>query len=629
MTPHSACLWAAALAVALSLGAHARGADAPRLRLQVDATDIARRLVHARLEVPAPPGDLALRYVEWTPGNHNPSGPIQNIIDLRVTDRLGRALQWDRDIAAPGRIIVRNVPNGSESVMVEFSYIADQPSVNSRSTDTYGEPNFGALNWNTVLFYPEGARKSELMVEASLEIPRGWTQAGSLGAAKRTPGRIDFAPVTLAALVDSPVIFGERLRTFDVSTEESELHFIDGVAREESLLALPDDYVAKTRAMIDQAAAVFGPFPWSQFHFLVLVSDATPSFGVEHAECTLVGVAEKDFKEAGPDTPITTLPHEYVHAWNGKLRAPAGLTAPDYHTPAVTDLLWVYEGLTSYYDDVLAVRSGVVDGEWHRHNLAGAIARYEMQPGRRWRSVVDTARGLRHLRERSGSWEESRRRQDYYGEGALFWMTADAIIRAGTGGAKSLDDFCLAFFDVQPIGVGLPVEYTRADVVAGLSAVYSGQDWDALIREMIESPRAEGPFDLPQRLGYRLEFADEPTELQKKDEKKNKGVNLLTSLGLSVDEKGAITAILRGSPADSAGMAYDMTIIGVGDEVFTPERLREAVKRTPETVEVRLLVKFGEKLVNKTVTYNGGLRYPRLVREEGKADLIEAILMAR
>ncbi|MBL0921443.1 MAG: hypothetical protein IBJ10_04865, partial [Phycisphaerales bacterium] len=545
---------------------------------------------------------------------------------------------------------VPSVPAGD--LTVRFSYIANQPAVNSRSSDTYGAATFGGINWNNVLVYPAHADRASLMIAPSLRFPSDWKDASGLEFNQRRqglPGFRLYAPVTLAELVDSPVIIGQHLRTHPMQPRAGAPHFLHAVGATPAQVELPEARLKKFEEMHRQSELIFGPFPYSRYHYLILLDDSLPGFGLEHATSTYISMRGDRFQKAetGDGDPMSVVPHEYIHAWCGKLVAPAGLLHPNYHTPGRTELLWVYEGLVSYYDEVLCARSGLMSPDEFRHSLTGSIAGYELNAGRRWRSVEDTALAMRFLRAPSDSWEDLRRRQDYYGEGALFWATADAVIRAGTDGARSLDDFALAFFRPNsPAGEapGVPIRtYTREDVVNALSAVYAGHDWDALIRDMIESPQDEPAFELPARLGYKLEWLPEPTELQKKDERADRGANLRSSIGLRTDADGKIISIVPGSPADRAKLGYAQRILAVGRDasadapappnappapfarLFSPGALRDAVKASLTVGAVDLLIAEGDLIRQVRIEYAGGLRYPRLVRVEGSPDLLAAI----
>ena len=139
------------------------------------------------------------------------------------------------------------------------------------------------------------------------------------------------------------------------------------------------------------------------------------------------------------------LSHEYVHSWNGKSRRPYDLATPDYEVPMQTDLLWVYEGLTSYLGDMLAARSGERTPALARDALAEIAADLDHRSGRVWRNLQDTADGVPTMQDAPKGWEDWRRGLDYYDEDVLNWLWADVIIRQQTKGAKSLDGFLQGF----------------------------------------------------------------------------------------------------------------------------------------------------------------------------------------
>lgn len=611
----------------LTLGACAQ---TPRASLRVDARDIERRLITVREDIPVEPGPVALNYVRWTPGNHNPSGPIQNVVDLKITDDHGRRLDWRRDIELPTRILV-DAPAGASVLTLDFAYLTNQPTVISRSTDSYGFTEFGALNWNTVLFYPGDADKDEWTLEPELRLPGSWRAASSLAVARRGAGRIQYTPVSLAELVDSPVIFGSTLRAYTLDTHSKTPHEFDAVAPEKSLTDLGAERLQKFGVMVDQAEAVFGPFPREQYHFLILLADAVPGLGVEHNKSTLISLGDHTFNDAErKGDPIGVIPHEYIHAWNGKLRTPAGLLARNYHTTADPRLLWVYEGMTTYYGDLLAERAGLMTADEYVTTITNRIADETLRSGRGWQSVEDTAVMLRYLRARSASWTDKRRGVAYYGEGALFWMEADAIIRRGTRGERSLDDFCRSFFDVRPGAPGSPVTYTKQDVIDALAAVYDGQDWGALIRARLETPAESLTYhELIANLGFHLEFAATPTDEQAKRARRATGADLRFSIGLTTDKDGAVTRIVPGSIADEARLGAGMKILAVNDLTFTPARLRDAVAKTPTTEFLSLLVASGGEVRTVRLRYRGGLRYPRLAAIPGQVNILEAIMQPR
>ena len=464
---------------AAAFAAAASGALASDVRVSADVRDIASRLAHTRVEMEIPVGmrggPIDLLYVEWTPGNHNPSGPIQNVVDFVVRDEEGKRLGWRRDEVDPNRHVVAG--HGGGWIAAEFSYITNQAAVSSRSSGRYGLANIGGLSWHTTLVYPAREGKEEIVVSASLTLPAGWKWACGLvveseEALEDGGNVVRFAPASLREVVDSPVIFGEHLRTYELGEVGGAAHFLHAVAGTAARTELAEERVEAMRRMLRETGKVFGRAPTDRYHFLVMLDDSLPGFGLEHLTSTFVSMGSERFRKAGHENDaLTVLPHEYVHMWCGKWTAPRGLLAEDYATPARTALLWVYTGLTSYYDEVLAARSGLQSVEKFEEGLARLLASYERQAGREWRSVEDTALAMRFLRARSEVWGDKRRQQDYYGEGSVFWLTADAIIRRGTSGERSLDDVCATLFGVRD-GEGIrSTGVSRAVMTSSIAAI--------------------------------------------------------------------------------------------------------------------------------------------------------------
>ncbi|MFI4853394.1 MAG: PDZ domain-containing protein [Phycisphaerales bacterium JB065] len=603
------------------------------MKVVADLRESQRKIMRSTITLPAvDSGELVLWYPLFIPGNHAPSGPIQNIGEFRVADAQGRAIEWERDASEPARIVVQVPRESAGDLTIETAYLASQPWHMSRSSDSYGFDTFGAVNWNTLLWYPEDADLREFEVDVEVLLPDGYTHAWALG-----PTEVQDVP--FMKLIDSPIIFSRHLNTYELPAPEEGYppHFIHLASEESGDALLPDWMLGPLGELTRQGRLVFGDFPRQEFHFLTMV-DSSLSFGLEHAESTFISARTRAFSDADrPDDfdagmgHLGVIPHEYIHAWCGKLAAPVGLVRENYHDPVDSSLLWVYEGLTSYYDDVLSARAGMISPEQYREIVRRAIERYENQPGRAWRPVVDTARDVVSVRRSSPAGNELRRGADYYGEAALFWMEADAIIRRETNGRRSLDDFCKAFFDVRVQPVGDQATYTRDDVVRTLRRIHAGTDWDALIRSRIERPVEDLSMQyLVDLLGQTRSFSAEPNELQRRAERSASGVNLRYAAGFAAGEDGVVSRVVEDSDAEHAGLKAGDRIMAVGEVVFSREAILDAVRATTDHPDdLELLVARGERLVRLEVPCDGSRRFMELAPKAGEPDLISAISAPR
>ncbi len=295
----------------------------------------------------------------------------------------------------------------------------------------------------------------------------------------------------------------------------------------------------------------------------------------------------------------------------------------------VGDLLWVYEGLTSYLGDVLTARAGLVTPEQARDGLALQAARLAHHKGREWRTLADTARDAQDLF--SSRWEGTswRRSVDFYDEGVMLWLEVDALIRAKTRGSKSLDDFCRAFFG--PPNSGAEVKpYTRAELVAALNAVATN-DWEALFRTRVDELRPSPPLEGLEAAGWKLVYTDAPNAISDADAADPKaGNDLRFSLGAYLSDEGEIGDVVPGLPFDAAGIGVGGQVIAVNSRAYTQKVLADAIRAAKAgDGGIELLVKNADFFAAHALHYREGLRLPHLVRDEAKPDLLTAILTPR
>jgi predicted metalloprotease with PDZ domain len=381
--------------------------------------------------------------------------------------------------------------------------------------------------------------------------------------------------------------------------------------------------------VVREAWALFGTAHYPEYHFLVVCSDALGLFGLEHLSCSLNGVGERgliDEKLRKGRWLANLLPHEYAHSWCGKYRRPAAMITPDFHTPQKTKLLWVYEGLTEYLGEILSVRAGLLTPDEYKITLTAHIRGLSRTAGRRWRPLEDTAVAAHLGRNPGSSWNQLRRTQDFYMEGMLLWYECDAIIREKTGGAKSLDDFCKRFFAAVP-GKKTVAGYDFVDLVRDLNAT-AAYDWEGFLRQRVQAPQESLPLNVVGRLGYRLKFSDKPAGAELKGAvlpPDNPGAD---SLGVALTN-GVVRAVDPGLPADRAGLAPGMKVIGVNGKKFSPNRLRDAIADSVTRKKVELLIEDGEDFRTVVVPYAEGLRYLELERLSTKPDVLGEILKPR
>ena len=458
-----------------------------------------------------------------------------------------------------------------------------------------------------------------------MTLPKGWTAATALDGQVVSGDTVRWAETDYEALVDSPIFAGTHFRKWDIGNKVT----LNVVADEPELLALEPANLARLSAMVDEALATFGRPAFDRYQFLVALTDRMGGIGLEHLRSSENQMEPRNFIDwEGMDWDRNVLPHEFAHSWNGKYRRPARLWTPDYRQPMQDDLLWVYEGQTQFWGLIHAARSGVQSREMVLGMLAAQAGNYSELPGRSWRSVEDTTFDPVFAARRPKPYASLTRGEDYYNEGALIWLEADQIIRAGTGGRKGLDDFARAFFSYK--GDGPSATYEFADVVATLESVYS-HDWAGFLRTRIMGTGQPAPLVGIEKGGYRLVWRDEPNAYDKARMADAKALSLTYSLGVSLDREGTVTATQWNGPAFNAGIVNGAKIVAVNGRAYDHDKMKQAITAAKAGGQpIELLVKRGDRFLTVPVPYQGGLRWPWLERASARGTApLDALLAPR
>jgi predicted metalloprotease with PDZ domain len=597
------------------------------VKLRVDATDAPRRLFHVQMTMAVKAGPMTLLYPEWIPGEHGPTGPIVNLVGLKVEGG-GKPIAWKRDSVNMYAFHL-DVPAGVTSLEVAFDFISP-PEAEGFSSGSSATSELAVLSWNQLLLYPQGAQADDLQFQATLKVPNSWRYGTALPIARESGNEIEFQPASLTTMVDSPVSTGAHYRTIDLGADGGAAHYLHLAADSDRALEVSPEIVGQYQNLVKETGALFGSRHYRGYHFLYTLSDHVAHFGLEHHESSDDRFAERtlidpDLQRISADL----LSHEFVHSWNGKYRRPSGLISGGhdggYDTPMQGDLLWVYEGLTEYLGEILAPRSGLRSEEDFRESLAASAAALDTTSGRKWRPLEDTAVAAQILYEAGSDYADYRRGVDYYPEGTLIWLDADTLIRQLTKGAKSLDDFCRAFHG-GPGGAPALKPYDFADVVAAMNAV-APYDWAGFFNQRLDSTDAHAPLDGIRHSGWKLVYDGVRSDFLKAAEDDRKLADLSYSLGLKVKEDGMIEDVVFDGPARKAGIAPATKIVAVNNRQYTETVLREAVqKAASDSKPLELLVKTGEYYETHRIDYHGGERYPHLVRDEAAADVLSQII---
>jgi predicted metalloprotease with PDZ domain len=592
------------------------------IRLQLDATDAPRDILHGKLTVPVTPGPFTLVYPKWLPGEHAPTGPITDFTGLHIYAGT-KELAWSRDDVEMFSFHIQ-VPAGINEIQVSFDQLLPPPGARFSSGAT-ASSELAVISWNQVVLYPANTDSDKVMVSASLKVPQGWGIHTALPIAQSAAGETQFKTVSLTTLVDSPVQTGRYLRRIDLSPGQTPPHYLDIAADSEAALNVTPEDIEHFKRLVAETGALWGARHYNEYHFLLTLSDHVAHFGLEHHQSSDDRVGERTMID--PDMRFLSgslLPHEMTHSWNGKYRRPAGLATRNYQDPMRDELLYVYEGLTQYFGNVLAARSGLWTPEQFRQEVAALAAHLDNRSGRSWRPLIDTTVAAQLLYAAPSEWENWRRSTDFYDEGFLIWLEADTIIRQKTGGKKSMNDFA-RFFEGPPNTPPKVVPYTFEDVVNTLNQVVP-YDWAGFLKTRLHRTGDGAPLGGIENGGWKLAYTSKEPDLFSALEEKRKSLDARYSIGLLLDTDGNIIDVVMGSPAEKAGAAPGMKLVGVNNRAFTRDVFHDQLKATVEAkTPLQLLLRNGDYFVTLNLDYHGGERYPELQRNSAVPDLLSTI----
>jgi predicted metalloprotease with PDZ domain len=587
------------------------------LTIDVDARDTARAIFRVKQAVPvAGAGPLTLLYPEWLPGNHAPRGPIASIAGLKISGN-GKPIAWRRDPADVYAFHV-DVPAGVKSLDVEFQHLSPNEPNQGRVTMT---PDMLNVQWEKMSLYPAGTFVRNIPIIAHITLPPGWNAATSLDVARKQGDRITYKTVSYETLVDSPMFAGRYHRRENLGQDVWLNIFAD---RPGDLAATPEQ-IAAHRRLVDQTLKLYGAKHFDEYEFLLALTDKMGGIGLEHLRSSENShpreyFTEWDKRSAGRDL----LAHEFNHSWDGKYRRGADLFTPDYRMPMQNSLLWVYEGQTQFWGNILSARSGMMPVEDIKAELARTAAYYATLPGRNWRPLIDTTNDPVISARQPKPYPSWQRSEDYYSEGMLIWLDVDSIIRERTAGRKSIDDFARAFFGINPGDQGIST-YTFDDVVRTLNAV-TPYDWAGYLHQRVERP-GEAPLDWIKRGGYRLAYSETPPAYFKSRELDREVLDLTYAVGITVGKDGVINGVAWDSPLFNEGVTTGTKIVAINGREYSNDDLKGAITAAKGSkAPIKLLVKKGDLFRTIDLDYHDGLKYPVLEKVGTGPSSLDALL---
>lgn len=538
-------------------------------------------LFHVQIEIERnETGEIRLSLPAWTPGSYMIREFARHVQEFQAVDAQGVRLPW-RKI----RKDCWQIEAGAASrVIVTYKVYAFDLTVRTSHLDG----SHGYFNGANVFMYVHGRTQEPLTLH--VDPPTGWRVTTGLSALPPDPARpqrASFQATDYDELIDCPVECGtHRLLTFTVDDVPHTIAIWGhGNENEERLLA-------DTKRIVEVQRAMFGSLPYRDYTFIVHLTDGKGG-GLEHRNSATNMVDRWTFGEHY-ERYLSLTSHELFHAWNVKRLRPAPLGPFDYQNENYTRLLWLMEGATSYYDDLLLVRAGLMSEERYLQKLAEKIVQLQSQPGRRLQSLEQSSfdAWIKLYRPDENSINSS---ISYYLKGALVCWMFDMAIRAQTNNERSFDDVMRYLYQRYPItGPGIPEDGAVLAAIEAIGGTDNGlrslYERYVVGVEELDYAAALAVVGLEPRWQYRRPRPDgqPPAWL---------GVNWKKQ-----GERTIVATVRSDGPAYEAGVYADDELVALDGWRVNEERLQQRLlERQPGDV-VRLTLFRGDALIDVPVT---------------------------
>lgn len=518
------------------------------------------------VEASFPPGSNELDAVlpVWTPGSYLVREFSRHLQDVRAVDASGEPLPVRRVDKRTLRVAAEG-----KAVTLRYRVYANELTVRTSHLDG----SHGYFNGATLFLYTEATRHLEHRV--TVEAPEGWRIFCALEREGDT-----FIARDYDELVDSP---------FEVGPHTPLTFTAAGVPHEVVVWGdtVPDAprLMEDMRRICEEEARLYGGLPMTRYLFLVYLSDRGRG-GLEHkASSALLFPRASLNSSRGWEDFLTLVAHEYFHLWHVKRVMPRAFVPFDYARESYTTLLWAFEGITSYYDNLVVCRAGLMSSSRYLTRLGERLTQLHVTPGRKVLPLADASllSWVKQYRPDENSLNSA---VSYYLKGEIVAALLDLEIRRATGDARSLDDVQRLLFQRYGDGSGVPED----GVEAAVSEV-AGRDFTPFFERAVRSTE-ELDYSVFAHVGLRVEFRVRETLGDKGGTPPRARATDRPRGWLGVITRGASTlsVVLDGSPAMEAGLYPDDEVVALdGYRVDGAGLINRCEDRSPgETVRVTL-----------------------------------------
>lgn len=582
------------IAIAFLLLSSALPAQQPSLKYVVSFADRANHKIAVKMTIPAPAKDsFELMMATWTPGSYLIREYAKQVDQVAPAAGSDAAISVQK--SSKNRWLVKCVPG--KDVELVYEVYCREMSVRSNWVDSDMAILCGAAFVVTTV-HPD-PNPPEVEHQVKLQLPAEWSR--SVTSLALVEGQEHtYIATSFDELADSPIICGTPvLQDFDAGGSSHVLASLGDSSLWDTAKAAAD-----VQKIVAQQQKFWGTVPYRKYSFLNVISEA--SGGLEHDNSTLVMTSRWNFrdKEKYEDW-LSLISHEFFHTWNVRRLRPVNLTPYDYEQENYTRSLWIAEGVTSYYEDLMLVRAGLIDEAAYLKRLSKQIEKLQTTPGRFEQSLAESSfdSWIKFYRPDENS---SNSRVSYYVKGAVVGFLLDARIREVTNDAKSLDEVMRLLYQRH----SGPTGYSEAQFSAIVSEV-AGADMTAWLAQHLETTDELKYEPALNWLGLHFPSEDAPpaikegelppppaepaTDKKAEDVFANKDVpsKIPVWFGAQTSEASGsiiISGVTHGTPAFTAGLNVDDELVGFNQYRANPKSWKDQLAQIGIGHTVKLLI---------------------------------------
>jgi len=518
---------------------------------------------------------IELEMAVWTPGSYLVREYSRHVEDVRA-EAGGKARLVEKTAKNRWRVQTSSAP----VVTVHYRVYGREMSVRTN----FIEADFALIN-GAPTFLTLADDTAPRPHEVTLALPAGWKTTMTGLPATASGVAHQYRAADFDTLVDSPIVAGNpAVHEFTVKGKP---HFLVNVG-EGGVWDGPRS-AADVQKIVEAQAAFWDELPYDKYVFLNLITEG--SGGLEHKNSTVLMTSRwRTRVRKGYVDWLSLVSHEFFHVWNIKRLRPVELGPFEYARENYTKTLWVAEGITSYYGDLLAARAGVITADEYLGELSTMIADLQTTPGRRTQSVEDASfdAWIRYYRPDENTPNST---ISYYSKGGVIGFLLDLEIRKATNNARSLDDLMRQAYARYSGAKG----FTSAEFRA-LASEVAGTDLSAWFSKALDSTD-ELTYDNLSWLGVRFRPESASTKAWTGLTMAMPGATLKNDNGRLV-----VVQVRRGTPVFDAGVNAEDEILAIGGYRVRPDQWETRLDAFKSGEKVPLLVARRERLLTLDVT---------------------------